>query len=372
MITMLRSGAARAAAAANERREPSLVPIRPVLRAVNADAPAHSTASAVLHRTEEDAIERIVRLLAAASGSSVAAYLVAGEAGRPRCLCALGAEPAEVESLTHLWQTTMSRQGLVTQIESAEAGRSAPRLLPSTGGLRAAFFAGIKVRGPDHASSGMLCILDPIAHALGATARQHLLDAHALVEEELLLRRQADHDPLTGLLNRRAMDDRMAREWRRAARGASSLSVLAIDLDHFKTFNDSRGHLEGDAALRAVADAMQRTFKRPGDLLARIGGDEFLACLPQTTADDAARLADTLKDLVAGGPARLKGELSVSIGVATLADVSQYDGGSLDVLAAADAALYQAKERGRNQVVRSAQFDQVRPTVVGGPAHPRH
>jgi diguanylate cyclase (GGDEF)-like protein len=261
---------------------------------------------------------------------------------------------------------------LVTQVESAEMGRGSPRLLPTTG-LRAAFFAGIKVRGPEAASSGMLCIVDPIAHALGATARQHLLDAHALIEEELLLRRQADHDPLTGLMNRRAMDERMAREWRRAARGGSSLSVLAIDLDHFKSFNDSRGHLEGDTALRAVAGAMQRTFQRPGDLVARIGGDEFMVCLPLTTAADAVRLADALKDLVKTGLGQLEaGDLSVSIGVATLPDVSHYDGSALDLLAAADAALYQAKERGRNQVVRSTQFDLLRPTAAGGPVHPRH
>lgn len=364
MITM-RSGNARPMPI---RREPTLVPIRPVLRAVNADAPENA-ASVVLHRTEEDAIERIVRLLAAASGSSVAAYLVAGEGGRPRCACVYGAEPAEVESLTHLWQTTMSRQGLVTLVDLPETdGRLQRAPLPH---FRAAFFAGIKVRGPDHANPGMVCILDPIAHALGAAARQHLLDAHALIEEELLLRRQADHDSLTGLLNRRAIDERFAREWRRAARGGGSLCVLAIDLDHFKTFNDSYGHLQGDAALRAVGDAMLRTFKRPGDLVARVGGDEFLVCLPQTTADDAVRLAESLRDQVETGLAQCKGELSLSIGIATLADVSQHGGGSLDVLAAADAALYEAKDRGRNQIVRSRQFDVITAATVPGRAAPR-
>ncbi len=366
MMTMMRSGTPRITAV---RREPSLVPVRPVLMAVNADAPANA-ASVVRHRAEEDAIERIVRLLAAASGSSVAAYVVAGESGKPRCVSAFGAEAAEVEGLTHLWQTTLSRQGLVTLVDAPHPDTSNPRA-PSTG-LRAAFFAGIKVRAPDHSASGMVCILDPIAHALGATARQHLFDAHALIEEELLLRRQADHDPLTGLLNRRAMDERMAREWRRAARAGSSLSVLAIDLDHFKAFNDSRGHLQGDAALCAIADAMQHTFQRPGDLIGRLGGDEFLVCLPQTSADDAMRLADTLKDLVHTGLAQSKGELSVSVGVATLADVSHHESGSVDVLAAADAALYQAKDQGRNRVVRSQQFDLVRAGVVGGPVHPRH
>lgn len=365
MISMTRSPSPRATAI---RREPSLVPVRPVLRAVNADAPGN-VAAVVLHRSEEDAIERIVRLLAAASGSS-AAYLVAGDGGRPRCVCAFGAEASDVESLTHLWQTTQSRQGLVTLVDLPDTQGRAHRA-PTTR-AHAAFFAGIKVRSPDHAQPGMVCIFDPIPHALGATARQHLFDAHALIEEELLLRRQADHDPLTGLLNRRAMEERMAREWRRATRSAGSLCVLAIDLDHFKAFNDSHGHLEGDAALRAVGDAMLRAFKRPADLVARIGGDEFLVCLPQTTAEDAERLANSLREQVLGALAQCKNQLSVSIGLATLADVSQHEGGSLDVLAAADAALYEAKDRGRNQVVRSRQFDLIRPTPTGEPAHPRH
>lgn len=364
-MTSMRYGAVRSMPI---RREPSLVPIRPVLRAVNADAPDHGTV--VLHRSEEDAIERIVRLLGAASGSAVAAYLVAGQDGQPRCVCACGAEPEEVEALTHLWQTTMSRQGLVTLVDLPETQGRAHRR-PTTD-LRAAFFAGIRVRGADPASGGMVCILDPIPHALGATARQHLLDAHALIEEELLLRRQADRDPLTGLLNRRAMDERIAREWRRAARAGNSLCVLAVDLDRFKEFNDSYGHLEGDAALRAVGDAMQRTFQRPGDLVARIGGDEFLVCLPQTTADDAMRLAESLREQVQSNLPACRGELSLSIGVATLADVSQYDGAALDALAAADAALYEAKDHGRNRVRRSPRFDGIRTRAAGGPVHPRH
>ena len=132
---------------AGVRREPTLVPIRPVLRAVNADAPENA-AAVVLHRTEEDAIERIVHLLAAASGSSVAAYVVTGEGGQPRCVCASGAETTEVESLTHLWQTTISRQGLVTLVDLPDTEGRMHRA-PTTS-LRAAFFAGIRVRGADH------------------------------------------------------------------------------------------------------------------------------------------------------------------------------------------------------------------------------
>jgi diguanylate cyclase (GGDEF)-like protein len=349
-------------------REPRLVPVRPVLRAVNADAPEHA-ANGAPHRSGEDAVERIVRLLAAATDSAVAAYLVAGEDGRPRCACAFGAEPVAVESLTRAWRTTMSRQGLVTLLDLPDDDAQ-----PSPGPgvrLRAGFFAGIKVRGPEPAGCGMVCIVDPDAHGLRATTRQHLLDAHALIEEELLLRRQADHDPLTGVLNRRGMDERMAREWRRAQRSGGSLCVLAIDLDHFKRFNDSHGHLHGDAALRAVADAMLRSFKRPGDLVGRIGGDEFLVCLPQTAGGDAMHLAQSLRQQVRAESPWCEGELTLSIGVAALADVASYAGDLLDLRAAADASLYQAKERGRDQVVRSQAFDLIRAIGAGVAARPR-
>lgn len=170
------------------------------------------------------------------------------------------------------------------------------------------------------------------------------------------LTRLSSVDGLTGISNRRQFDECLAREWARAQRTGTPLSLLMCDVDFFKQYNDLYGHQAGDECLRSVADVLQSKVKRPTDLAARYGGEEFVVVLPDTDIDGACRVADAVREGIAalGRPhrgARI-GILSVSVGVASA--VPKRDGMSGErLLAAADAALYVAKQNGRNRVERA-------------------
>lgn len=156
-------------------------------------------------------------------------------------------------------------------------------------------------------------------------------------------------DGLTGLHNRRWLDQAFRRQIERGLHDGKPLSILMIDIDHFKRFNDTHGHLSGDRSLRAVALALSNNL-RPGDLLARYGGEEFAVLLPETTSPQAAAIAERLRRAVAEPPAAdAASSLSISLG-----DTQLRPGDTLEIiLARADGALYQAKTAGRN-CVRSA------------------
>ena len=189
-------------------------------------------------------------------------------------------------------------------------------------------------------------------------------DASERVHAEQLLRyalenveQMAITDGLTGLANRRHFDDIVEREWRRCSRRKLPLSVLMIDADHFKLFNDHYGHLAGDDCLRAIAGQINSVARRPGDLAARYGGEEFVLLMPETGRDGALNVAMRLCNLVqdlgiphAGNPAT--GVVTVSIGLASCS--SEGRGSSclsvITFMTAADASLYRAKKDGRNRV----------------------
>ncbi len=164
---------------------------------------------------------------------------------------------------------------------------------------------------------------------------------------------QASSDPLTGIANRRHFDQIIEREWLRAARDQTSLSVLLLDVDHFKLYNDVNGHLTGDECLRQVVAAIRPVVSRPADLLARYGGEEFVVVLPNTDAAGARQMAEWIRQAVESSKLPHAGNspygvLTLSVGCATM--IPHPNITHLQLLEAADQALYCAKSGGRNCV----------------------
>lgn len=164
------------------------------------------------------------------------------------------------------------------------------------------------------------------------------------------LREQSIRDQLTGLYNRRHMEESLSREFSRASRHSQPLSVIILDVDHFKNFNDTYGHEMGDEVLRKLGETL-RTFSRVEDIACRFGGEEFLLILPGASAENAARRAEELRDTIENrmpvrhGDKKLR--VTVSLGVSEFPEHAQ----SVETLiTTADAALYDAKESGRNRV----------------------
>ena len=160
-------------------------------------------------------------------------------------------------------------------------------------------------------------------------------------------------DALTGIANRRFFDTELQRERRRTARAGTTLSVLFIDIDNFKKYNDRYGHVEGDLCLTKIARTIQKSLHRPADLVARYGGEEFAVVLPDTDETSAAIVANTLCEAVRRS--RIEhtdtecGIVTISIGVASVDQIR--DRGADQLMRHADIALYEAKARGRNTVV---------------------
>lgn len=173
---------------------------------------------------------------------------------------------------------------------------------------------------------------------------------------EAELARLALLDSLTGLANRRFFDNMLDRWWRGSARGSLFLSLLMIDVDHFKEYNDRYGHPSGDGVLAAIAQAIDGVV-RPADVPARYGGEEFAVILPSTGAADAARVAERLRAAIEalGVPhgGNEAGVVTVSIGIACIAPLRSDVVAPARLITAADDALYDAKHLGRNRVVVS-------------------
>ena len=233
--------------------------------------------------------------------------------------------------------------------------RASPVLSPIDAGLAiiATLFLGSflavsldrPVRGFLIGSLATLVAATPLVQVMILRAREgELRDLERLASS---IRERARLDGLTELPNRAALDDRLAEEVERSVRYRQPLSVLFLDIDHFKSINDARGHQVGDDVLRALADTLQATVRSP-DFVARYGGEEFVVIAPGTWTVDAAVLGNRIRDAVARDvPQPLGSPITMSIGIA---GVPEHGQDAASVLHVADLALYAAKAGGRDRI----------------------
>jgi diguanylate cyclase (GGDEF)-like protein len=204
---------------------------------------------------------------------------------------------------------------------------------------------------PDQFYRGLAWLLS--ANALGFLAANLLQRSQRTqFAQSVVLTQLLSTDAMTGIANRRRFDEVLQREWRRCARTGTPLSLLMIDVDHFKVYNDYYGHQEGDGCLRQVAQLLVESAGRPGDLVARYGGEEFVCLLPDVDEAGARAMADKIIAAVRHSQiphprSPLKPLVTVSVGVATAIDLSAPPD---QLIASADWLLYQAKGAGRDQV----------------------
>jgi len=203
-----------------------------------------------------------------------------------------------------------------------------------------------------------LCLTGVAGTTVGSITRQQLAVAvcetiklslyNLKLREEL--REQATHDPLTGLCNRRYLEENLARELHRAQRGNWPLCVVMLDLDHFKPFNDTFGHDAGDSTLRELSQVLREKLRK-SDILSRYGGDEFVLVLPNSSLADARQRLEQILVLIKQKQTRqgsLLGQVTVSAGVAA---APEHGSTVSELVRAADVALVAAKKAGRDRVV---------------------
>jgi diguanylate cyclase (GGDEF)-like protein/PAS domain S-box-containing protein len=180
-----------------------------------------------------------------------------------------------------------------------------------------------------------------------------------LKEANQILEELSNLDGLTGMANRRFYDETLDNEWSHALLSAKPLSLIMLDIDHFKIYNDTYGHLKGDECLKQVAKTLKNTLKRQGDFIARYGGEEFSVILPNTSLGGAAIVAENLRSKIESlnmehTNSKVKPIVTISIGVSSMIPTEQSN--PKDLIELADRALYKAKNKGRNQVKVSAKL----------------
>lgn len=191
-------------------------------------------------------------------------------------------------------------------------------------------------------------------HRLFRDAEKLRRELFSSIEVEHALEYLVRLDSLTGIPNRRLFEEELSKEWARATRDQAPLSLIMADIDHFKEYNDHYGHPAGDLCLVDVAQAMYHTLSRPGDVVARIGGEEFAFLLPQTDLSGALAVAEQIRERIlalnlphAASPVASQVTLSFGVSSSELASVAS----PAELIRTSDMALYEAKRCGRNQIV---------------------
>ncbi len=278
----------------------------------------------------------------------------------PDAVTAFKLEPLDAD-----WSA--ARRGVVAEYTSLPEGTYRLRMRSGSGPDRAESEWAFTVRPPWYrtplvylleiaGAAGLLLLVSQVrTHQL--RRRSHELE-RAVIEKTAALqdanRRLAElawSDELTALYNRRHFEEALAEEWARAHRTRSPIALVMVDIDHFKSLNDTLGHVAGDRALRAVADVIKACARRPGDVAARYGGEEFVVLLPGGRRERVHALAEEIREAVEAlalpHPGHALGRITVSVGVAAVHAPESLQATLVD---AADRALYRAKAAGRNAV----------------------
>lgn len=218
-----------------------------------------------------------------------------------------------------------------------------------TGDPRIRSYAGIPLRTPEGYHVGALCAIDRQPRSFSEAEVAMLTNLARIIEKELELRRIAERDGLTGSLTRRAFSERAMGEIDRFHRHGRPCSVVIMDIDHFKSVNDTYGHEAGDRVLRDVAQLVS-TMNRKGDVLGRLGGEEFVILLPETSASEACIAMERVRSSIEAHDVGLTD--GQTIGVTASFGIAEMNATITSVdrwLSIADASLYAAKRAGRNR-----------------------
>ncbi len=336
-------------------------------------------AYAILDSGPEQAFDDIVRLAVMLCGVSAASISLI-DRDRVWFKAQIGVDQSQVSRELSLCNHAIDQPCRTLVIEDLDVDPIPAAKRRRLGGKPPRFYAGVPLLSPDGYALGTLSVADTEPRRLAAEqveglellARQtqHLLELRRLMLEQgrLLsareaavehaeqaraelqrlheeLRQSANRDPLTGLLNRAAMEELLAEAMKLEPADRSPYTLLLLDIDHFKMVNDVHGHLAGDHALRAVAEAVTASIRK-SDVAVRFGGEEILVYMPDNALDGAAEVAYRIRERVAG--AALPFSITVSIGIA--AGDPQRDSPE-QTFDRADQALYRAKASGRDRVV---------------------
>jgi diguanylate cyclase (GGDEF)-like protein len=302
----------------------------------------------------DESFDRIVRLLKTITGASAAAFTVL-DGGRQFYKSHEGMAVRETQRDVSFCTHTIEQTDLLV-VPDARLDRRFSNSPLVCGPDGHCFYAGMPVRAPSGLPLGALCVLDEQPRNFDQRERDAIMDLTGALEESLILRSLSVVDALTGLFNRRHFEEVVSREWTRSFAAQTPIAIAMVDIDYFKKYNDSYGHPAGDTCLRRIAQALRTGARLVGDVLARLGGEEFVLVLPNTHGEMAEMLSARIQQSIAaldiphrGSPL---GKVTASIGFAIV--TNPWAESLESAMQRADDALYQAKALGRNRALIAA------------------